>query len=118
MAGEEGSEPDPGETLTLAEAAEALGLAPTRMRQLLREHRLLALPGPGGPRIPAAFVPSGEILRGLTGLITVLHDAGYTDAEALRWLFTADPTLPGSPVEALQAGRITEVHRRAQALAF
>ena len=50
--------------------------------------------------------------------MTLLTDAGYSDEEACDWLFTPDPTLPGSPIEALRAGRKTEIRRRAQALAF
>jgi hypothetical protein len=48
----------------------------------------------------------------------LLADARYSDDEAMRWLFTADDSLPGSPVEALRANRGTEVRRRAQALGF
>jgi hypothetical protein len=47
-----------------------------------------------------------------------LADVGYSDEEALVWLFTVDATLPGSPVEALRANRGREVRRRAQASAF
>jgi len=36
----------------------------------------------------------------------------------MRWLFTADETLPGTPIEAIVAHRCTEVNRRAQALAI
>ncbi len=36
----------------------------------------------------------------------------------LRWLFTPDDSLPGTPIDALRGGRKTEVRRRAQALAF
>ena len=36
----------------------------------------------------------------------------------MRWLFTEDPSLPGTPVDALTGNRSREVHRRAQALAF
>jgi hypothetical protein len=48
----------------------------------------------------------------------LLTDAGYEPVEALRWLFTPDETLPGTPVQALIENRGTEVRRRAQALAF
>jgi uncharacterized protein len=48
----------------------------------------------------------------------VLADAGYDDDAALRWLFTPDDSLPGSPVKALAENRGTEAKRRAQALAF
>ncbi|CAM5372847.1 DNA-binding protein OS=Streptomyces cyaneofuscatus OX=66883 GN=G3I52_17875 PE=4 SV=1 [Streptomyces cyaneofuscatus] len=35
----------------------------------------------------------------------------------LEWLFTPDPSLPGTPAQALSENRGTEVKRRAQALA-
>jgi hypothetical protein len=50
--------------------------------------------------------------------LTLLSDGGFTDEESVRWLFTPDESLPGSPVEALAANRGTEVKRRAQALGF
>jgi hypothetical protein len=48
----------------------------------------------------------------------VLFDCGFDDLDALRWLFTADDTLPGTPIQAMTEHRGTEVNRRAQALAF
>jgi hypothetical protein len=48
----------------------------------------------------------------------LLADNGFADDEALRWLFTEDTSLPGSPVIALREHRGTEVKRRAQALGF
>jgi Rv2175c C-terminal domain of unknown function len=48
----------------------------------------------------------------------LLFDCGFDDPDALRWLFTADDTLPGTPIEAMTQRRGTEVNRRAQALAF
>lgn len=108
-----------GEWLGLADVAERLGVAVTRVRQWLREGRLLAERDAAGVlRVPAAFLLDGEILPGLAGTITVLRDAGFADAEALRWLFTPEETLPGTPIEALRARRVHEVNRRAQALAL
>jgi hypothetical protein len=51
-------------------------------------------------------------------VLTLLHDAGYNDEEAFRWLYTPDDSLPGAPAEALRDNRATEVKRRAQALGF
>jgi hypothetical protein len=48
----------------------------------------------------------------------VLRDGGYSDAEAVTWLFTEDDTLPGMPIQALHEKRHHEVNRRAQAMAF
>ena len=106
------------ETLTPAEVAGVLGVSPNRVRQLLREHKLMAVPGSGNSRIPADFLQDGAVLKHLPGLITVLKDGGFSDEEVFEWLFRPDETLPGTPVEALRGDRHGEVTRRAQALAF
>jgi hypothetical protein len=106
--------------LTLPELADELGLDITRVRRMHAEGQFPARRR--GERwvlsVPAEFVQDGALLKGLAGTRTVLADAGYTEAQALAWLFTVDPTLPGSPVAALRENRGTEVRRRAQALAF
>jgi hypothetical protein len=108
-----------GEWLSLPEVAERLGIPSSRVKQLLRDRKVLAVTRPGGDRaVPAAFIDGGQIVKGLCGTLTVLFDCGFDDEEALRWLFTADETLPGTPIEALYKHRGTEVNRRAQALAF
>ncbi|MEV0584743.1 Rv2175c family DNA-binding protein [Nonomuraea sp. NPDC050310] len=107
------------EWLTLPEVAKRLDLSIGRAKQLLKDHKLLGVRrGSGGPQVPAVFLDGGEVMKGLPGTLTVLLDSGYDDVEALRWLFTPDDSLPGSPIEAIRAGRHTEVKRRAQALAF
>ena len=107
------------EWLSLPEVATRLGLPTSRVKQLLRDRKLLAVTRPTGERaVPAAFLDGGQIVKGLPGTLTVLFDCGFDDSEALRWLFTADDTLPGTPIQALYAHRGTEVNRRAQALAF
>ncbi|MDA0637768.1 Rv2175c family DNA-binding protein [Nonomuraea sp. CA-218870] len=107
------------EWLTLPEVADRMGLTLGRAKQLLKDHKLLGVRrGSGGPQVPAVFLDGREVMKGLPGTLTVLQDAGYDDVEALRWLFTPDDSLPGSPVQAIRAGRHTEVKRRAQALAF
>jgi excisionase family DNA binding protein len=107
-----------GDLLTLEQAAERLEADVAKVRQLLREHKLIGVRRGGAMRVPAAFLHDATVLKGLPGTLTVLADAGYSDDEALRWLFTSDDSLPGSPVQALIENRGTEVKRRAQALAF
>jgi len=108
-----------GEWLTLPEVAARLGLPPGRIRQLLRDHRLIAVQRPDGTMgVPAAFLNGDHILKGLHGTLTVLFDCGFDEPESLRWLFTADDSLPGTPIQAMTEHRGTEVNRRAQALAF
>lgn len=105
---------------TLPDVSEALGVDVLRVRQLLRDGQLLALRGGDRNvlRVPADFIQDARVLKGLPGTLTVLADCGYAPEETLRWLFSADETLPGSPVQALRENRGTEVRRRAQALAF
>jgi Rv2175c C-terminal domain of unknown function len=108
-----------GDWLTIPEVADRLGLPASRVRQLLRDRKLLAVQRPDGVfSVPAAFLDGGQVVKGLPGTLTLLFDCGFTEPEALRWLFTADDSLPGTPIQAIAENRGTEVNRRAQALAF
>lgn len=109
-----------GEWWEWSEVAEALGVSVSKVRQLIRERQLAAaVPTPGaGQRVPAELVQDGEVVKGLPGLLTVLHDGGYDERAILRWIFTPDDTLPGRPIDALRENRGAEVKRRAQAMAF
>jgi hypothetical protein len=109
---------EPTGWLTLPDVAERLELPITRVRQLIRESKLLALRRYAVLRVPAELVASPMVLKHLPGVLTLLHDAGYNDEEAFRWLYAPDDSLPGVPAEALSDGRATEVKRRAQALGF
>jgi excisionase family DNA binding protein len=106
--------------LDWSEAAAQLGVSVSKVRQLIREHELAAaVPAPGaGQKVPAALLMDGDVVKGVPGVLTVLHDAGYDDREALAWLFTVDATLPGRPIDALRENRGSEVKRRAQAMGF
>jgi transcriptional regulator with XRE-family HTH domain len=108
-----------GDWLSLTAVAERLGLTPSRIKQLLHDHKLLAVRRPDGSLcVPAALLEGNHILKGLQGTLTLLFDCGFAEAEALRWLFTADDTLSGTPIQAMVEHRRAEVNRRAQALAF
>jgi hypothetical protein len=109
--------------LTVPAVGERLGVDVLRVRQLIKEGQLIAVrrEGESGSRVlmvPADFVGEGKIVKGLAGTLTLLKDDGFSDEEALEWLFTPDPTLPGTPAQALRENRGTEVKRRAQALAM
>jgi hypothetical protein len=108
-----------GDWLTLPDAADQLGIPIARVKQLLRDKKLLAVTRPGGKlAVPAAFVDGNQVVKGLHGTLTLLFDCGFDEPGALSWLFTPDETLPGTPIEAIIRNRRTEVNRRAQALAF
>jgi Rv2175c C-terminal domain of unknown function len=104
--------------LSLEQVTDRLGIKISRTKQLLSERKLLGIRREGRPMVPAAFIKDGQVIKGLSGTLTLLSDAGFDDVQTLRWLFTADDTLPGTPVDALSENRGTEVRRRAQALAF
>ncbi len=107
--------------LTWAQAAQRLGVTPAKVRTMIRDHELAAaVPVPGtGQQVPAGFLDDDERLpvKGLPGILTVLHDGGYDDREAIAWLHL-DLDLPGRPIDALRENRGAEAKRRAQAMAF
>lgn len=108
------------EWLDWGAAAELIGVTPAKVRTMVRDHQLAAaVPAPGRPpMVPALFLDDdGQPVKGLPGLLTVLHDAGFDDRESIAWIFL-DADLPGRPIDALRENRGTEVKRRAQALGF
>jgi hypothetical protein len=110
--------PDDG-WLTVPDIVEELDSDVPKVRRMLDERMLLGVRR-GSPKVlqvPALLVRP-EPLVSLPGTLTVLFDAGFSDAEALRWLFTPDEALGCSPVEALRANRIAPVRRRAQVLGY
>ncbi len=109
-----------GDWIDWSTCAEELGVTVAKVRTWIREHQLAgAVPAPGaGQQVPALLVMDGVVVKGVGGVLTVLHDGGYDDREALVWLFTRDESLPGRPIDALRENRGAEVKRRAQALAF
>jgi Rv2175c C-terminal domain of unknown function len=109
---------EPAAWLSVADVAERLGLPLNQVRQLIRDRALLAVRRDGGPKVPAELIATPTVRKHLPGVLTLLHDAGYNEEEAMRWLYTADESLPGYPALALSGDKATEVKRRAQALGF
>jgi hypothetical protein len=105
--------------ISLPDVADRLDLAITRVHQLVNDGLVISLRIDGGPPgVPNKFLgPEGPV-KGLPGIITLLRDARFSDSEIVDWLFRADESLPGTPVDALQANRGTEIKRRAQAAGF
>ncbi|MDQ1701023.1 MAG: hypothetical protein QOF57_275 [Frankiaceae bacterium] len=108
------------EWLALPDVAELLGIPFMQARQLVNDHKVVAVRRGDNNAlyVPSLFFQDGVVVKHLTGTLNLLRDAGYSDEEAIRWLFTPDETLPGSPIQALVENRGTEVKRRAQALGF
>ena len=68
--------------------------------------------------VPAAFLQDGAVVKSLPAVITLLRDARFADDEIVDWLFRADDSLPGTPIEALRGNRGSEVKRRAQVAGY
>ena len=106
------------ELLTYPDVAEALNVQVTRVHQLVRDGHLVYVQVEEGRRIPADFIQDGHVLKSLPAVIRLLRDARYSDGEIVDWLYRADDSLPGTPVEHLRANRGTEIKRRAQVAGF
>ena len=107
------------EILPFPDVAEQLGLAITRVHQLVRDGHLIAVRRLDGPRgVPALFLQDGMVVKSLPSVITQLRDADYDDDEIINWLFRDDESLPGSPIAALRVNRGKEVRRRAQVAGY
>ena len=104
--------------LPVAEVAQMLGVPVSRVHQMVRDGHLLSIRRAGEVWVPSDFFSGSAPVKGLSGTIMLLRDGGYDDPDILRWLFADDPSLPGSPIAVLRAGRHREVKRRAQAMAF
>ena len=107
------------EWLDWSQAAALLGVTPGKVRTMIKEHELAAaVPAAGGgPKVPALLIQDGVVVKGVPGLLTVLHDRHFDDRECIAWLFS-DDDLPGRPIDALRENRGSEVKRRAQVLGY
>lgn len=111
--------PESAVLVPLPQVAQQLGVSVTRVHQMLRDHQLIAVRRDGTTGVPQDFFDSaGAVVKSLPGLITVMRDARYTNDEILEWIYTADDTLPGRPVDALHGPLAREVVRRAAAEPF
>ncbi|MGP3535095.1 Rv2175c family DNA-binding protein [Microbacterium sp. RD1] len=111
-----GSEPLPTAWLTLPELVEEIGEPLGRVRRLIDDSHLIGSRRDGPLKVPAAFLVDGHPLSSLRGTVFVLRDAGFTDDEAIDWLFAPEESIGMAPLEALRAGRKSEVRRVAQTL--
>ncbi|TQJ32377.1 Rv2175c family DNA-binding protein [Microbacterium sp. SLBN-146] len=107
----------PTEWLTLPQLVEILGEPLGRVRRLLDDSFLIGSRRDGTFKVPAVFVVDGHPLSSLRGTVIVLHDAGFTDDEAIDWLLAHEESIGAAPIESLLAGRKSEVRRIAQTLA-
>lgn len=127
-----------GEWLTIPDVGELLGIELSKVRGLLHERKLVGMKR--GDRaifqVPARFFvpahlanpadvgpaperPEDEkhvVLSALPGTFVVLTDLGFSDEEIIDWMFSVEESIGAAPIDALRAGRKSEVRRVAQAL--
>ncbi|KIP52402.1 Rv2175c family DNA-binding protein [Leucobacter komagatae] len=103
---------------TINEVAERLELSPSKVRRLIEEHSLGAVRIDGSLRVPTEFIQGNEPLPSLRGTLLVLLDAGFSDDEAMDWLFSVSEELGECPIDSLVDGRKSAVRRATQSLAF
>ncbi|HWI32139.1 MAG TPA: Rv2175c family DNA-binding protein [Microbacterium sp.] len=103
--------------LTLPDLVALTGEPLGRIRRMLDENMLVGSRREGAFSVPSVFIVDGHPLPSLRGTIFVLHDAGFTDDEAIDWLLGYDDSIGLAPIEALLAGRKSEVRRVAASLA-
>lgn len=103
--------------LTLPELAEVMDESVSRVRRLIDDKHLIGSRRDGVLRVPSAFIVDGRPLASLRGTVIVLNDAGFTDDEAIDWLLATDDMIGTTPIDALLAGRKSEVRRVARTLA-
>lgn len=110
------------EWLSVPECAEALGVSLSRVRDLLKERKLVAT---RRGENNAIYIPAGQVVTGeeydgphvlatVRGTVILLADMGYSDDEIVEWLITPHDELDCSPLDALRAGQRAHVRRLAQ----
>jgi hypothetical protein len=106
------------EYLTVPELVERLQTTPSKLHRLIEDRHLAAVRIDGVLRVPAEFISGDEPLNSLRGTLLALHDAGFSDEEAVVWLLGDNEELGERPIAALNAGRKSAVRRATQSLAF
>ncbi|MGP7961105.1 Rv2175c family DNA-binding protein [Sanguibacter sp. A247] len=124
-----------GEWLTLPAVAELLETDISRVRGMLHDRVIVAVRRGENPvmRVPADFFierhlqnpadrrppVEGDLpvpLPSLQGTIALLGDLRFSDDDIVDWLLTVDDEIGTTPLDALRAGRKSEVRRVAQSL--
>lgn len=102
--------------LTIDEVASALGVSASKVRRLIEEHILFAVRVDKEPKVPADLIQKGEPLSSIRGTMLLLIDMGFSESEAIEWLYSENDNLGSTPMAALLQGHKAPVRRAAQAL--
>lgn len=107
------------EFVPLTDIAAHLGLPVSRVHQMIRDGKGLAIRRDRIVGVPRALLDDNfEFIKHLSGVITVLRDGGFGDSEILAWIYRPDEVLEAAPITVLHSQLARDVVRRAQAMAF
>ena len=98
----------------LIELDSPMGQEPTALKLASRIADSVRLAEDEEPLPAATHVP----LWSLPGTLTVLADAGFSDEQALSWLFSFSPELDARPIDAVLEGKHHRVNSVASALGW
>ena len=102
--------------LTIDQAADQLGISSSKVRRLIEEHVLFSVRRGKEPMIPADLIQNGEPLSSIRGTLLLLLDYGFSETEAIEWLYQVNDDLDETPMVALLKGHKAPVRRAAQSL--
>lgn len=108
----------------LPDVADMLDVPFTKVRQYVREHKLLTQKNDAGIRcVPELFLrhvdDHYELIDEVVGTALILLDGGFSEEEACRWLISHQELLGGSiPLELIRTGKYHQVNTVASMMAF
>lgn len=100
--------------LSIPEVANLLGISPGKVNRLIEERSLFVVMRDGQKSIPAELIVDGEPLHSLRGTLILLADLGFSENEAIEWLYTESDVLGQTPLQSLLEGKKSPVRRLAQ----
>ncbi|MDO5747849.1 MAG: Rv2175c family DNA-binding protein [Actinomycetaceae bacterium] len=112
------------ECYPLPDVATMLGVPFPKVRQYVRDHRLLSMSNDEGITcVPAPFlrkVDDGfELVDDVAGTAIILMDGGFSQEEACLWMISEQDLLKGDvPIEVIRNGGYHRVNRVASMMAF
>ncbi len=107
------------ELVPLTDIAARMGLPVSRVHQMIRDGKGLAIRRDRIVGVPRTLLDDDyEFIKHLSGVITVLRDGGFEDSEILAWIYRPDDVLGATPVSVLHSQLARDVIRRAQVMAF
>lgn len=111
--------PPDEEFVPLTDIAARMGLPVSRVQQMIRDGKGLAIRRDRILGVPRSLLDDDyEFIKHLSGVVTVLRDGGFGESEILAWLYRPDEYLGATPISILHSQLAREVVRRAQAMAF